>query len=200
VTAVNGALPAAATVARAFGEPRVEQRSRLWELARLTMPEEAPGHLRAASLDAADVALAVSWFAAFGPEAAAQAGQPEVDAAHVVEEDGVRARISDGRVHFWEVDGRPVHMTASNDPVVGVARIGPVYTPREHRGHGYAAAAVAAVARGLLGEGARVCLFTDAANPVSNRLYARLGFRPVADMASLAIGRDAESEPASPPP
>ena len=72
----------------------------------------------------------------------------------------------------------------------GVARVGPVYTPQEHRGRGYASAAVAEVSRRLLDEGARVCLFTDQANPTSNRIYEALGYRPVVDMANLAGGVD----------
>jgi predicted GNAT family acetyltransferase len=68
-----------------------------------------------------------------------------------------------------------------------VARIGPVYTPAEFRGHGYANAAVAGVSQVLLDQGARVCLFTDQANPISNRIYQRIGFRPVVDMAQLII-------------
>jgi predicted GNAT family acetyltransferase len=80
-----------------------------------------------------------------------------------------------------------VHLTGANAPAFGVARIGPVYTAREQRGRGYASAGVAAVSRLLLDRGARVCLFTDQANPTSNRIYEALGFRPVVDMANLVI-------------
>jgi predicted GNAT family acetyltransferase len=96
-------------------------------------------------------------------------------------------RVRDGRVFLWDVDGERVHVTAANPPAYGAARIGPVYTPAEHRGHGYAGAAVAQVSQRLLDEGARPCLFTDQANPVSNRLYQRLGYEPVVDMADLVI-------------
>ena len=88
---------------------------------------------------------------------------------------------------LWEVDGVPVHLTSFNPPAFGVARIGPVYTPREHRGHGYAAACVAAVSADLLDEGARVCLFADADNPVSTGVYLRLGFEPLDLMGRFAI-------------
>jgi predicted GNAT family acetyltransferase len=36
--------------------------------------------------------------------------------------------------------------------------------------------------------GSRVCLFTDQANPTSNRIYQTLGYRPVVDMVNLVIG------------
>ncbi|MGW5014070.1 GNAT family N-acetyltransferase, partial [Micromonospora chalcea] len=85
-------------------------------------------------------------------------------------------------------DGDPAEVpAAANPPSFGVARVGPVYTPPEQRGRGWAGNAVAEVSRLLTAEGARVCLFTDQANPVSNRLYAGLGFRPVVDMANLAL-------------
>jgi predicted GNAT family acetyltransferase len=71
-------------------------------------------------------------------------------------------------------------------PVAGTIRIGPVYTPPEHRRHGYASSAVAAASRRALSAGARQCmLFTDLANPTSNRIYARVGFRRCADWEEL---------------
>ncbi len=97
-------------------------------------------------------------------------------------------RIEQGRVHLWEdADGQVVHLTAANAPAHGVARVGPVYTPPEQRGRGYASAAVAGVSQALLDQDARVCLFTDLANPTSNRIYAALGFRPVVDTANLVV-------------
>ncbi|HET8930071.1 MAG TPA: GNAT family N-acetyltransferase [Acidimicrobiales bacterium] len=68
----------------------------------------------------------------------------------------------------------------------GVARIGPVYTPPDLRGHGYAAGATAAAAAGALAAGAaQVMLYTDPSNPTSNALYARLGFAPDHDAVQI---------------
>jgi predicted GNAT family acetyltransferase len=47
---------------------------------------------------------------------------------------------------------------------------------------------VAQVSREYVEQGVRVCLFTDQANPVSNRLYEALGYRPVVDMVNLLVG------------
>ena len=70
------------------------------------------------------------------------------------EEATLLPRIEQGRVWLWEDEhGEPVHLTAANPPAYGVARIGPVYTPREQRGRGYASAAVAEVSRLLLDDG-----------------------------------------------
>ncbi|MET0415098.1 MAG: GNAT family N-acetyltransferase, partial [Actinoplanes sp.] len=57
-----------------------------------------------------------------------------------------------------------------------------VFTPPEQRGRGFGGAATVEATRNALDEGARdVVLFTDLANPTSNGLYQRLGYRPVED-------------------
>ena len=78
---------------------------------------------------------------------------------------------------------------AVTQPAGGLARIRPVYTPPELRGHGYGGAATAAVTQAALDGGAEgVVLFTDLANPTSNTLYQRLGYRPVSDWVVLRLG------------
>ena len=63
-----------------------------------------------------------------------------------------------------------------------------VRTPPEERGRGFAGAVTSAVSRAALDAGAeQVLLFTDLANPTSNALYRRLGYRPLGDHAALAI-------------
>jgi len=57
-----------------------------------------------------------------------------------------------------------------------------VYTPPERRNRGYASALVAALSQHLLDAGWQFCvLFTDLANPISNSIYQRIGYRPVSD-------------------
>jgi predicted GNAT family acetyltransferase len=93
----------------------------------------------------------------------------------------VRERLADDRYRVWD-DGGIVSFLGANLVDGGYARIGPVYTPPEHRGRGYATALVAVASRELIARGAsRVFLTTDLANPVSNAIYARVGFRPVDD-------------------
>jgi predicted GNAT family acetyltransferase len=56
------------------------------------------------------------------------------------------------------------------------------YTPLEQRGKGYATACVAALSQRLLTGGRHFCtLFTDLANPTSNRIYQRIGFEALGD-------------------
>jgi predicted GNAT family acetyltransferase len=68
-----------------------------------------------------------------------------------------------------------------------VSRVGPVFTPKEERGRGWASNAVAEVSRLLRDRGLRVTLFTDQANPTSNKIYVALGYEAVADTVELRI-------------
>jgi predicted GNAT family acetyltransferase len=92
-------------------------------------------------------------------------------------------RFSDKRYMFWETpDGTPVSMAGANPMVAGLVQVDPVYTPAHLRGRGYAGAVTVEVSRAALAAGATdVVPFTDAANPISNALYRRLGYVPVVD-------------------
>ena len=71
-------------------------------------------------------------------------------------------------------------VAARTPAVAGVARIAPVYTPPEHRRHGYASAVTAAcTADALARDAERVVLYTDLADPSANAMYQRIGFRPI---------------------
>jgi GNAT superfamily N-acetyltransferase len=186
VAPANGALPAARVftdeMARLTGH-RVEVavHTRLFELGDLVPPAYTPpGRLRLAT--GADLPTAIAWFDDFSRAADEQSGRTTGHAEAVAAEDVLR-RITERRLWFWD-DAGPVHLTSASLPGFGVSRIGPVYTPDEQRSKGYASAAVAEVSRLVRDEGARVCLFTDQANPVSNAIYTRLGYRPVVDMAN----------------
>ncbi len=73
-------------------------------------------------------------------------------------------------------------MAAMTSVVAGTARLTPVYTLPQQRGRGYGSAVTAAVSQAARDAGAEhVLLFTDLANPTSNSVYQRIGFRPVSD-------------------
>jgi predicted GNAT family acetyltransferase len=193
VRGVNGALPAARVLAEETarltgGEVRVHEHLRLFELGELVVPPSPPGRLRLAAPEDAELALA--WFHAFGMAAAEQAGRDEPHAGPDLTTEEMLLRIEQGVVWLWEDErGERVHLTGANPPANGVTRVGPVFTPVQHRGRGYASAAVAEVSRQYLEQGVRCCLFTDQANPTSNRIYQALGYRPVVDMVNLQVIR-----------
>src|SRR5271156_3247893 len=194
VLAVNGALPAVDVCAAELtrlggGRVQVSQHTRLHELGGLAWPAPVPGGVRAATGD--DVDLVMQWFGAFMGDADEQAGRPRGASAHEVPDRAeMLRRLRAGGLWFWVSQaGERVHLTGVSPPSFGVARVGPVYTPPAQRGCGWASNAVAEISRRIQAEGARVCLFTDQANPTSNKIYAALGYKPVADMANLVIAR-----------
>jgi hypothetical protein len=194
VLAVNGARPAvdlcAAELTRlGGGQVQVSQHTRLHELGELVWPAPVPGGLRAATED--DVDLVTEWFGAFMGDADEQAKRPRgASADDVPGRAEMLGRLRAGRLWFWVTEaGERVHLTGVSPPSFGVARVGPVYTPPAQRGRGWASNAVAGISRRTQAEGSRVCLFTDQANPTSNKIYAALGYQPVADMANLVIAR-----------
>ena len=102
----------------------------------------------------------------------------------------VRERMDDRRLWLWEdATDVPVSFAACTPAVAGVARIAPVYTPPEHRRHGYASAVTAACTADALARGAeRVVLYTDVADPSANAMYRRLGFRPIGGRRVVKFG------------
>jgi RimJ/RimL family protein N-acetyltransferase len=174
IGAAAGPQPSAGDFCRAYAARTgaravLERTEQLYRLDVLEQPPPVPGRLRPMAADEVD--LLVRWLTEFSAE------------SHAAFETGadVAARsIAQGRRVVWEVDGEPVCLVGFNPPVGRVPRIGPVWTPPEHRRRGYAAAATAATCRLLLDGGAvAVALFADDANPTAVGVYTRLGFRPV---------------------
>ncbi len=93
----------------------------------------------------------------------------------------LEAKIENSMMYFWIVDDEPVSMVGHASAVMirdaTVTRIGPVFTPEEHRRHGYAAAATASLSKKLSQNGSRVMLLADATYSTSNHVYRSIGFR-----------------------
>lgn len=192
ITQVNGALPAARVIAEETarltgGTARIREHSRLHLLRTLRLPAAASGRLRDAT--AADLDVCLAWWEAFEIDAAAQSGRGEADAPLEPQSaELMLTRMARRGIVLWEDEqGEVVHLTGVNPASYGVVRVGPVYTPTEHRGRGYASATVAAVSAAAQRDGHQVCLFTDQANAVSNKIYASLGFEALMDAGHLEI-------------
>jgi predicted GNAT family acetyltransferase len=151
---------------------------RLFRLDELTPPRVVPGRARPAGVD--DLPLLTQWLAGFAADAHEQV--PSADDARAGAERALRTRLP----WLWlDADGAPVSLAVAQPPAAGVARIGPVYTPPERRGHGHASAVTAHATARILEAGHVPVLFTDVANPTSNKIYRALGYRPVADRLQL---------------
>jgi GNAT superfamily N-acetyltransferase len=185
IPGLNAPEPAAEAFTAAWrdrtGSPAsVHQRHRLFRLGDLTWPSPMPdGRARIATDGDRD--LLVAWFVDFTAEAG---DMVQGDQAQVVDE-----RLSYQGLTIWESGGVPVSVAGVTPAVAGMTRVGPVYTPPELRGRGYAGAATAAVSQAARDAGAaEVLLYTDLANPTSNALYQRLGYQAVEDRMLLTFG------------
>lgn len=188
----NGALPgshmlAVETAHLWGGSFVVGKHTRLWEATSVEVPPAPEGTLRRATEDDAELVLA--WFTAFHEEADAQAGrEPQPGSGEHNTLESALVRIREGVEWLWELPGgEVVHLTGASLPSYGVSRIGPVFTPVQHRGRGIASYVVGELTRRGLEAGHRMCLFTDQANPTSNRIYAGLGYEPMVEMADHLV-------------
>jgi len=77
-------------------------------------------------------------------------------------------------------------MAALTRPTPNGVAINFVFTPADRRGRGYAKACVGALSPRELARGRTpVCLNADLANPISNRVYIRIGYRAVVDQVAI---------------
>jgi predicted GNAT family acetyltransferase len=149
-------------------------RMRVFEARDVIHPPQPSGRFRAAT--EADMPAVAPWAAAFYEEVGLH--DPG---------DATSEQIDEGRLFVWE-DERPVSMVAWAGRTGRTVRINSVYTPPDMRGRGYASACVAHLTRRLLDEGLEsVCLYTDLANPTSNKIYQAIGYRPVCDAGEYRI-------------
>ncbi len=159
-------------------EARITRRDVVYVLEGLRTPD-VTGAARRAEL--ADEEIVLKWVRDF---------HDELDIPHVSLE-GNLARLAQGSFWLWHNNGLPVSLagyaSAVATPSGAITRIGPVYTPVPHRGHGFAAGVTAAVCREITTSGSSVMLYADADNPTSNGVYQRLGFAHVDDVISLSM-------------
>lgn len=142
----------------------------------ITRPSAIPGRMRGTTADDADTVI--GWMVAFNTEA--MPDHPANPALPAM----LRRRLGSQptTIWLWEVDGASTSLCWQSVAAAGVVRISAVYTPPEHRGHGYASANVAALSEKALADGAElVMLYTDSANPTSNKIYEAIGYRHVGD-------------------
>ncbi|MDX2228689.1 MAG: GNAT family N-acetyltransferase [Leptolyngbyaceae cyanobacterium bins.349] len=147
---------------------------RVHQLTQVQPVTSPSGVLRLAA--AGDRDLLAAWYIAFQQEALTEV--VPWDKA----QDWAMRQIEYQSIYFWQVGDRPVSAACGYPASSRVAVINFVYTPPEFRKRGYASANVATLSQHLLDRGYPVCaLFTDQANPTSNKIYQAIGYQPVCD-------------------
>lgn len=192
---VNGCVPEADAFAeiwagRTGARARTNMRQGVYALEQVQPLPAVPGSARVATLDDRDLVL--QWWIAFGEEVLHEGGPGRENAEAMV---GHRLAASGRGFLLWEEGGDVVSLAGWGGATPNGIRIGPVYTPPDLRGHGYATALTAELSQRLLdGDlfdgGRRFCfLYTDLANPTSNAIYERIGYVRAAESAEILFER-----------
>ncbi len=173
----------AAEWTRLTGEAsEVSMRMRVYELRQVSLSTFPRGTFQQAC--PADIPTIARWGQAFEQEALGKTHDLDIPRAEHL--------VTAGYVFTWMVGDQPVSMAIKSRPIAHSITVGGVYTPPEHRRHGYASALVANLSQHLLDEGYQfVNLFTDLDNPTSNQIYQDVGYHPVHDFLAYRFTKAA---------
>jgi predicted GNAT family acetyltransferase len=159
-----------------------------YQVERVVPPGNVPGYLRVAG--EGDLEVLLAWRAAFTQELEMK----ETSASAALEE--TVCAIAEGRRFLWHdpaASDQAVSMCGTAGPTPNGIRMQAVYTPPEMRRRGYASACVAAASQRLLDSGKKYCfLYTDLANPTSNKIYRTIGYHHVCDTRQVFFDHDPE--------
>jgi predicted GNAT family acetyltransferase len=174
------------------GQKAVEYMDQIiYSLHSVHFPEPVEGVFRLAREE--DAPTIAAWMVAFARDVLPKA-------EHLAAEEALakaRDRIEHGSIAVWDVDGEIVSQAAVSGTDT-VARVNFVYTPPEHRGHGYASAVVARLSQQLLDQGRQMCcLYADARNTVSNAIYRKIGYEFVGRSSLYVLGEKSAAKAAN---
>jgi hypothetical protein len=182
VPGIQGDIAAAKTFAQRWAAThavrlRDAEANGIYQLDRVTPPPHVSGTCRVAALNEMDLLL--QWSAAFTRDCGLTV-DPKI-------RELLERAVREKRRFLW-CDPTPVCMVGVAGPTPNGIRINAVYTPDQFRKRGYASACVAEVSQRMLDSGRRFCfLFTDLANPTSNKIYQAIGYRHVANAQHIAF-------------
>lgn len=170
---------AAAWSARQPVRVELEHKHMLYQCERVMPAPGVPGTLVRAQ--PVNIERHVDWETAFAVDIDAPDNQRE----RSLVEGRVRRWLDAGVLFDWKVKDK----AAAHGVVLPIgsagARVLAIYTPPENRGRGYAQAMTAALTQRALDEGRWCTLFTDADNPITNKIYPRVGYRYLAAYTSF---------------
>jgi|GEM_PF-3334177 len=100
----------------------------------------------------------------------------------------IQAYIDNKSAFVLKDNGVPQSMAAFGVPEYGYIKIGPVFTAKTARNHGYAAYLTARVCEHITAQGCTPILYADSMNPASNKAYQNIGFVSAGTLKGFKIG------------
>lgn len=127
-----------------------------------------------------DAKLLIEWYKLFEEETGIDRRSTQEQATQRIEE-----FLERKEVYVWEVDGAVVSCMKKGRPSKNGITVSFVFTPVAYRKKGYARTLVAEVTDELLLEYDFVMLYTDLANPTSNKIYREIGYEQISNPVHL---------------
>lgn len=134
----------------------------------------ATGRLRLGSID--DTSLVRSWGTDYGNERPAP-----VDVSNYL-----FRKLKNGDLFVWEDQSPRTILTISGRIGKGV-RVSAIYTPPQHRGNGFASAALHEICRRMKSDGFSYVTLSVLINDPAERVYQKIGFYSIGQRAALTF-------------
>ena len=156
----------------------IKKHQRIYELTQINPDIDICGNLRLAR--GSDMSFLPYWFEGFDSDCFGSTPAVQHEAGPY------EYHVSTGKLYVLEDNGTPVTMAKINKEMQTVCGVGYVYTPPYFRKKGYATSCVAMLSRIILERGYSKCaLYTDLANPISNSIYQKIGYKPLCDSLEI---------------
>lgn len=157
---------------------QINKRQRIYELTHIDPSIITCGNLRLSC--GRDMSFLPYWFESFDSDCFGSAFSVQNDT------EPYEYQISSGKLYILEDNGTPVSMAKISREMQTVSGVGYVYTPPYFRKRGFATSCVAMLSRMILERGYMKCvLYTDLANPISNSIYQKIGYKPICDSLEI---------------
>lgn len=134
----------------------------------------ASGWLRLGTID--DTSLVQSWGTDYGAEKPAPVNVPNY----------LHRKLKNGDLYVWEDQGPKTILTVSGRIGKG-ARVSAVYTPPQHRGNGFASAAIQEICRKIKSDGFSYVTLCVLVNDPAERVYQKIGFHSIGQRSALTF-------------
>ncbi|MBO8155804.1 MAG: GNAT family N-acetyltransferase [Bacillaceae bacterium] len=158
---------------------KVGMEQRIYQLTEVKDIPESKGIMRLANKE--DLSFLGDWVLSFNKETLERSLSRE-EALQLAEE-----KVREESLYLWVVNHKPVAMAARTRKTDHGQTVTLVYTPIEERKKGYASSLVKHLSQEILNDYTFCFLYTDLANPTSNKIYTRIGYEPVCDSLVLEI-------------
>jgi predicted GNAT family acetyltransferase len=165
--------------ARCGGKRQSARERWLYRAAKVIYPAHVQGEMRLASQ--ANLDRHCAWELAFTEEVNATREERDTEL--------IRKRVlswfKDDALFDWTIGGSAVAQGGVIPIGEDGARVLAIYTPPENRGRGYAQAITAALTQHAFDQGRWCVLYTDVDNPITNKIYPRVGYMLVAPFLDI---------------